>query len=242
MIFPPLSEQRAIAEALSDVDDLIAAQEALIEKKRAIKQGAMQELLTGRLRLPEFAEDWKEWRLDEVADVTMGQSPDSKSYNTVGKGLPLVQGNADLRSRKTISRVWSEEFTTVGLKGDIVMTVRAPVGSIALASSDIVLGRGVCGIRAKQEINPNFLRHLLISIEEVWEIEAQGSTFTSADTRQVKSRSLNIPTDIGEQNFIALVLDEMDSGITFAEDELHKIQALKQGMMQELLTGRIRLV
>ncbi|MGB3683815.1 MAG: restriction endonuclease subunit S, partial [Rubrobacteraceae bacterium] len=104
---PPLHEQRAIAAALSDVDALISALDKLIAKKRAVKTAAMQQLLTGKQRLPGFSGEWEVKRLGEVAYVNMGQSPSSRNYNVRGVGLPLIQGNADIEDRKTIARVWT---------------------------------------------------------------------------------------------------------------------------------------
>ena len=107
VVLPSLSEQRAIAEALSDVDGLLAALEELIAKKRTIKQAAMQQLLTGKTRLPGFSGKWAEKLLIELATITMGQSPPSMFYNLRGEGLPLIQGNADIEDRQTIDRVWN---------------------------------------------------------------------------------------------------------------------------------------
>jgi type I restriction enzyme S subunit len=104
---PPLPEQRAIAAALSDVDALLTALDRLSAKKRAVKTAAMQQLLTGRQRLPGFSGTWETKRLGEIAAINMGQSPSSKFYNLKGNGLPLVQGNADIVERKTIARVWT---------------------------------------------------------------------------------------------------------------------------------------
>ena len=106
---PPPDEQRAIAEALSDVDALLAALEALIAKKRAIKQAAMQQLLTGKTRLPGFSGAWTEKSLRDLATITMGQSPPSISYNLRGEGLPLIQGNADIDNHPLQSLITYEE-------------------------------------------------------------------------------------------------------------------------------------
>lgn len=143
---PPLSEQKAIAEALSDTDNLILSLEKLIDKKKKIKQGAMQQLLNGKKRLPGFSGEWEVKKLGEIATVSMGQSPSSKYYNSNMKGLPLIQGNADIDKRRSIIRIYTTQITKRCSKGDIIMTVRAPVGAIAKASTASCLGRGVCSI------------------------------------------------------------------------------------------------
>ena len=236
---PPLPEQRAIAAVLSDVDELIGSLEALIAKKRAIKQAAMQELLTGRTRLPGFGGEWEVKRLEEVAVVTMGQSPPSASYNVVGNGLPLIQGNADIVRRTTIDRIWTTLPSKRCDAGDIVLTVRAPVGSVARASKRSCLGRGVGGLKPLG--HGQFLYYGLILRESHWEDVEQGSTFSAANSAQVAGFPIAVPQDLPEQRAIAAVLSDMDAEIAALERRLDKTRAIKQGMMQKLLTGAIRL-
>jgi type I restriction enzyme S subunit len=229
--FPLLPEQQAIAEALSDADAWIKSLEDLIAKKRLIKQGAMQELLTPK-------EGWEVKKLGEVAEIIMGQSPLSKFYNNSGKGLPLVQGNADIENRKTIIRNYTSQITKKGKSGDIIMSVRAPVGEIATAQFDCCLGRGVCAFRTDNK----FLYHLLIHIEADWGQFSTGSTFDSVNSNQIIDLEINAPKSRTEQIRIATILSDMDAEIEQLEQKLTKARQLKQGMMQELLTGRVRLV
>ena len=140
VMLPPIQEQRAIAEVLSDVDRLLTALEVLIAKKRAIKQSVMQQLLTGKTRLPGFSGAWIEKPLVDLATVTMGQSPSSLFYNLRGEGLPLIQGNADIENRQTIERVWTTQASKRCNLGDLILTVRAPVGAVAVASKMPVSG------------------------------------------------------------------------------------------------------
>lgn len=235
---PTLTEQESIAEALSYTDAFIESLEQLIAKKRQIKQGAMQELLTGKRRLPGFSKEWETKPLGDVAEITMGQSPSSANYNSKGEGLPLIQGNADIFNRKTIKRVFTTEITRRGKCGDIIMSVRAPVGEVSRAEFDICLGRGVCAIRYSN----NFLYHTLISKESTWAKLSKGSTFDSVNSADVKAFDIELPTDSAEQEAIATILSDMDAEITALEEKLAKARQIKQGMMQELLTGRTRLV
>jgi type I restriction enzyme S subunit len=237
---PHIHEQCAIAAALSDVDGLIGALDALIEKKRAIKQAAMQQLLTGKTRLPGFEGKWSEKSLGELASITMGQSPPSKYYNLHGDGLPLIQGNADLIERHTIARVWTTWAAKHCNAGDLLLTVRAPVGSVGIATQDSCLGRGVCGLKPLGDTA--FLFQALINSEAQWRILEQGSTFTSANSKQIEQFRLICPEDEGEQHAIAAVLSDMDAEIAALERRREKAEQIKQGMMQQLLTGRIRLV
>lgn len=231
---PPLSEQNAIATTLSDADALISATERLIAKKKAIKQGAMQELLKPK-------EGWEEKALGEVAEINMGQSPDSRFYNNEHKGLPLIQGNADIKDRMQVVRFWTENTTKTCNEGDLIMTVRAPVGLVGIAKHKSCIGRGICSIKSKS-INKLFLYHLLVFNEEHWKETEQGSTFTSANFLQIFNFIISFPESKSEQTRIATILSDMDAEISLLEQKLEKQKQIKQGMMQNLLTGKIRLL
>ena len=235
---PSPPEQRAIAEALSDVDRLLGGLDRLIAKKRDLKQAAMQQLLTGQTRLPGFHGEWEVKRLGDVAEIVMGQSPSSSNYNTQGAGLPLIQGNADVANRETIKRVFTTQITKRGRTGDILMSVRAPVGEVSRATFDVCLGRGVCAIRYPND----FLYHCLIFLEPTWAKHSKGSTFDSVNSSDVKAVEIRLPADLPEQTAIAAVLTEMDAELAALEQRREKTRALKQAMMQELLTGRTRLI
>lgn len=234
-----LAEQRQIAEHLTQTDELIVVLERLIAKKQAIKQGMMQQLLTGKTRLPGFSQTWSDATLGEVADVTMGQSPPSSSYNSDGSGLPLVQGNADIRNRRTIHRLWTTQPTKRCSANDVLLTVRAPVGFTAIASGASCLGRGVCSLNNPE--SSRFLYHALVYAESRWVIFEQGSTFTAVNSAQVRAFMLPWPEDADERQAISTMLDEVDGGLELLHSRLAKAKAVKQGMMQQLLTSRVRL-
>lgn len=271
-----LAEQQRIANALSDVDALISTTEKLIQKKKNIKQGAMQNLLTGKKRLPGFGEkqadlfvpngthtkevkdvspeqirlsakmkqtelgeipeDWEVKTLGEISTIIMGQSPNSDCYNTQ-KGMVLIQGNADISNRKTICRFYTTHITKTARKGDVIFTVRAPVGNVAKATFDCCLGRGVCAI---QRIS-DFLYYYLIFIEDSWSKTSTGSTFDSINSDTLASTLIIQPSSKEEQTAIANVLSSMDKEIETLNTKLEKYRNLKTAMMQQLLTGKIRL-
>ena len=235
---PTDAEQRAIATALSDVDALLDGLERLIAKKRDLKQAAMQQLLTGQTRLPGFHGEWEVKRLGDVAEIVMGQSPSSAYYNTRGNGLPLIQGNTDISNRKTVPRVFTTEVTKRARAGDILMSVRAPVGEVSHVTFDACLGRGVCAIRFPN----NFLYHYLVFLEPTWAKHSKGSTFDSVNSNDVKAVEIEFPMDVDEQAVIASVLSDMDAELAALEARRDKTRDLKQAMMQELLTGKTRLV
>jgi len=231
IILPLIAEQTAIATALSDMDELIAQTEKLIEKKKAIKKGVMHELLRPK-------DGWLTKKLGEIAYVNMGQSPLSAFYNSEGIGLPLVQGNADVNNRKTIIRFYTSMITKRGKTGDIIMSVRAPVGEVSKATFDCCLGRGVCSISFDNE----YLYHYLIYFEKSWAKHSTGSTFDSVNSKQVKDLEIPLPPTKEEQNDIASILSDMDAEIETLEIKLGKYKMIKEGMMQNLLTGKIRLI
>jgi type I restriction enzyme S subunit len=170
----------------------------------------------------------------------MGQSPESKNYNRTGDGVPLIQGNADIEDRRSIARVWTTQLTKEGRSGDLLLTVRAPVGAVARISNRCCLGRGVCALSPKQDVD--FLFHALIYAESAWRVLEQGSTFTSANSTQVSAFSVSMPADQAEQTAIAQILSDMDAELTALEQRREKTRSLKQAMMQELLTGKTRLL
>ena len=243
-------EQSVVANMLSDVDGLLREFGELIAKKKAIKMGMMQELLTveampgkegafrPKRRLEGFEGDWVEKRLGELAQITMGQSPSSSCYNVSCEGLPLIQGNADIKDRKTIIRVYTSQSTKVCEKGDVIMSVRAPVGAVGIASFDSCIGRGVCSFKSKN----GFLFHYLVFFEDKWSEFSKGSTFDSINSADLYDIKFVFPLDEAEQTAIAELLSDMDAEIGALEAKRAKYEQVKNGMMQELLTGKIRLV
>ncbi|MCA4792689.1 restriction endonuclease subunit S [Myroides odoratimimus] len=234
---PPLREQERIASILSTWDKAIEKQEQLIQEKKTYKQGVMQQLLTGKKRFKEFTDQWQEVKLGDVADIQMGQSPDSKYYNENGEGMFLIQGNADIKNRVSHPRFWTKVTTKECVEGDILMTVRAPVGSIAIAKHNACIGRGVCAIRTRECMS--YLFYTLISLELSWKTLEQGSTFSSVNSKDIKELILKLPS-LSEQEKIASVLLGIDKEIEILEKELEGLRVQKRGLMQQLLTGKVR--
>ena len=186
-----------------------------------------------------FSGEWSEKSLSDLAIITMGQSPSSIFYNSHGEGLPLIQGNADIEARKTIERVWTMQGNKHCDLGDLILTVRAPVGAVAVASKKACIGRGVCGL--KPFGNSSFLFHALVHAEDRWQALEQGSTFTAANSEQVGQFCLFVPDDENEQRAIAEALSDVDGLLNALEALIAKKWAIKQATMQQLLTGKTRL-
>jgi type I restriction enzyme S subunit len=181
--------------------------------------------------------DWEVKQLGEMAKITMGQSPKSVFYNINGDGLPLIQGNADIENRTTIIRTFTSSITKKGKNGDIIMSVRAPVGEIARATFDCCLGRGVCAVSYKND----YLYHYLIHFEKFWTKLSKGSTFDSINSKEVNELEIALPKLDEEQQAIASALNDVDALIAALEQLITKKRNIKQGAMQQLLSGEKRL-
>ena len=235
---PDEPEQKAIAAALGAFDTYIANLTELIEKKKAIRDGALEDLVSGNTRLDGFTGIWKETTLGNEYIVIMGQSPASSSYNDAKKGIPLVQGNADITNGVTDPQRYTLAPTKVCEAGATIVSVRAPVGSVSRANQTVCLGRGVCAIVGKES---DFIFFLMRYCEKFWQTLEQGSTFTAVGGKVVRNFEIKIPEDEKEQEAIAGVLTSMDSEILALETEREKIIQIREGAMDDLLTGRVRL-
>ena len=239
---PTLAEQKAIAGALSDADAWIESLEQLIAKKRQIKQGAMQELLTGKRRLPGFTIKWTIQLLGECGEVIMGQSPPGATYNRSADGSPLINGPTEFTDRYPKKIQWTSAPARFCKSGDLLICVRgSSTGRTNFADDVYAIGRGVAAIRAKGSNSTDFMSYQIIAgVSEIL-ASATGSTFPSVDGASFRKLCIQLPHP-DEQDAIALVLSDIEFEITELELKLAKARQIKQGMMQELLTGRIRLV
>lgn len=244
VLVPPLSEQRKIAKILSTWDKAISTTERIIDNSKQQKKALMQQLLTGKKRLLDdlgkpFKGEWEEFKLTQVAEVVMGSSPKSSSYNESNDGLPLVQGNADIKSRRSAPRVYTSEITKECRCDDILLSVRAPVGTVAKSIHEACIGRGISAIRAKKHHVQEYLYQWLLWFEPRWEKYSQGSTFEAVNSNDIKSLHLIVPT-YTEQAKIASVLSNADQEIELFEQQLADLKQEKKALMQQLLTGKKR--
>jgi type I restriction enzyme, S subunit len=178
--------------------------------------------------------DWEVKSLGNVSKVVMGQSPDSKNYFEYEIGLPLLQGNADIKERKSIKRIWTNQITKTCEKGDIVMSVRAPVGTIARASFKSCIGRGICSIQPNDFVVSDFLYSFLENYESNWSSLSQGSTFESINGDDIKLLKIPIPP-LPEQQKIATILSTWDIAINNCIATLKELSRRKRWLANELL-------
>jgi type I restriction enzyme S subunit len=176
---------------------------------------------------------WEEKRLGEVALVNMGQSPDSNSYNNQSIGMLLIQGNADISGRVTNPRQWTSEPTKKCEIGDLILTVRAPVGSISKSLHNACIGRGVCSVKNNKTSNIEYLYQFLLDYEGKWKRIEQGSTFTAISGDDIKSIKIRIPS-LKEQQKIANFLSAIDTKIESVATQIEKTQTFKKGLLQQM--------
>ena len=183
-----------------------------------------------KLRFPGFTGEWEQRKLCEVAEITMGQSPSSKNYTDNPEDFILVQGNADLKNGAVVPRLWTKEVTKTAEANSIILTVRAPVGEVAISGYDVVLGRGVAGIKGN-----DFIYYVLLCLKEFhyWEKLSSGSTFDSINSNDIKEILINMPNE-KEQEVITGQLKNIDNLITLHLHKLENLKLKKKALLQKL--------
>ncbi|MDO4980276.1 MAG: restriction endonuclease subunit S [Prevotellaceae bacterium] len=253
ILVPPKSEQTRIARALSNIDALISELGKLIEKKRVIKQGAMQQLLTGKKRIKGFSEPWIEKKLGEDATILRGGSPRPiEDYITDSQdGLNWIKiGDVkpdDKYFRKTAEKIKKEGLTKTRQvkKGDFILSNSMSFGRPYILDIDGCIHDGWLVIQDYQETyDMQFLYYVLCSdgVKDQYIAMAAGSSVQNLNKEKVANVILNAPASLEEQSAIASVLSSMDEEISSLEAKREKYTSIKQGMMQQLLTGKIRLI
>ncbi|WP_419632634.1 restriction endonuclease subunit S, partial [Thiolapillus sp.] len=222
-------------------DEVIGLQAKKVQALKQHKKGLMQQLFpaegetTPRLRFPEFREAgaWEVKRLGEVANISMGASPKSASYNDQRIGLPLIQGNADIKDRKSSPRLFASQITRECWVGDILVGVRAPVGMVAKSEHHACIGRGISALCVKGEDRQEFLYQWLLWYEPHWVSISQGGTFDSVNKNEITNLVALFPNP-SEQQKIAHCLSSLDEVIGLESHKLDTLKNLKKGLMQQL--------
>lgn len=249
-------EQQAIAAALSDADGVVAGLERVIAKKRLIKQGATQDLLTARRRLPGFSGEWEPVNLARESHLkarigwqglTTNEYRDSGEYHLI-TGTEIIDGRVDWRRCVFVDKWRFDQDRNIQLRnGDILLTKDGTIGKVAQVRDlpgPAALNSGVFVIRPKSAAyDATFLFHVLRSsvFDTFLAKLTAGSTIIHLYQKDLVTFEFLAP-DIAEQKAIAETLDDMDAEIQTLESRLTKARAVKEGMMQNLLTGRVRLV
>ncbi len=243
---PPLPEQRAIAAALSDVDALLGGLDRLIAKKRDLKQAAMQQLLTGQTRLPGFSGAWEVKRVLELGDVVTGGTPRTDVAEFWGDEYPWVTPT-DISTRRDMfsSDRW---LTKKGLDAvrelppnTVLVTCIASIGKNAILRTTGACNQQINAVIPNRSSDAGFLYYLFEASKQYLLANA-GITATSIISKAAFSELTFRAPLLEEQTAIATVLSDMDAELAALEARRDKTRDLKQAMMQELLTGKTRLV
>ncbi len=249
---PTLTEQTRIATALSNIDALISELSKLIEKKQVIKQGAMQQLLTGKKRLKGFKGEWCEIMLGEIAEILNGDRSERypKNNEIQKRGIPFINaghitdGKIDFTNMDYITRKKYNSMSGAKLReGDILVCLRGSLGKNAKVEfSEGTVASSLCVIRTK--IDKDYLCAILNSFyfSDFIKAENNGSSQPNLSAASVLNFLFPLPPTHKEQSAIASALSSMDEEISAIEAKREKYTAIKQGMMQQLLTGKIRLI
>lgn len=253
---PPFAEQERIADALSDIDSFLTALEKQISKEKAIKQGTMQELLTGKRRLPGFSGEWRYFNLMKNSKVKarIGWQGLKKSeyldsgYALLVTGTDFDDGRVLWDGCHYVTRSRYEQDRNIQLQNnDILITKDGSLGKAALVqglTKPATLNSGIFVIRPLQDAyDPVFVYQILSSFvfKNFLDRLSAGSTIIHLYQKDVGKFEFLLPPTIAEQKAIAEALSEMDADIAALENKLTKYRQVKQGMMQQLLTGKIRL-
>lgn len=271
VLVPLKNEQTAIAAALSDVDSLISALTKKIEKKKAIKQGLMQQLLTGKKRLPGYEKnrepvqtewgaipkDWKTLSIGKCCSIKARigwQGLKKSEYLSSGEyvlvtGTDFLNGRIDWKSCVYVSKKRYEQDANIQIvKHDILITKDGTIGKVAFLDDVPCLGTlnsGIFVVRShSEELDQCYLSKIFESFifDAFLESLVAGSTINHLYQKDFVHFNFPVPPTMSEQTAIANILSDCDSEIAALEEKRDKYKEIKQGMMQQLLTGKIRLI
>ncbi|MFD7972360.1 restriction endonuclease subunit S [Streptomyces clavifer] len=224
---PPMQEQRRIVAVLGALDDKIAVNERISTTANELASALFQSCKKRPPRL-----------ITEVATITMGQSPPGNTYNESGNGLPFYQGNRDFGIRYPGHRVWSTAVSRRAYRGDVLISVRAPVGEVNVASEECGIGRGVAAVRSEKY--PHVTLYALSSDRSIWNpYEAEGTVFGAINKKQFAQLEISWP-DSAQIDALEARLGALDDRLNQAEAESKALRTLRDTLLPQLMSGRLR--
>lgn len=247
VVYPPRAEQERIAEVLKDADEYIANVERMIAKKQAMKQGLMQHLLTGRTRIPGFEGKWRVMTVGSMGTIVGGGTPSRSVAAFWGGPIPW----ATVKDISNFDPSATQEFVTrdavmgsatrIIPAGTPILAARMLVGKAVRFDVDVAINQDLKAIMLGPDFDPSFLCHWFDLNGRSLAAAAGGSTVAGISTGHIRAVSLHVPTDRAEQEAVARTLSDADNEIRALKARLAKARDIKTGMMQQLLTGRVRL-
>lgn len=248
IVCPPLIEQERIVSVLSLWDTAIEKQSELIEKLKLRKRALMQQLLTGKKRLPGFNGEWKKVKLGSIAEIVGGGTPNTNISHYWNGGIPwftpteIGKTKYVSESKKTISAHGQNNSSAKILpKGTILFTSRATIGAKAILTVEATTNQGFQSLIVHNNNNNEFIYYYLDIILKNIKQKASGSTFTEISAESMRRTEIIIPPK-EEQNAIVSIFVNADKEIELANEKLASLQSQKRGLMQQLLTGKKRII
>jgi len=236
MDFPTVDEQSAIGSLFRTLDDLLFSYKDNLTNYQSLKATMLSKMFpkagqtVPEIRLDGFEGEWENKILSEVTNITMGQSPKSENYTDNPNDYILVQGNADIKDKQVVPRLWTTEVTKMAEIGDIILTVRAPVGDIGKTDFNVVIGRGVAAIKGNDFI---FYTLEKMKITGFWNKFSTGSTFESISSNDIKEAIIQIPT-LPEQQAIGAYFSNLDNLITTHQEKISQFETLKKKLLKDM--------
>lgn len=236
-------EQSSIAEILMQWDKTIELQGKLVEAYQKVKKYCLNKMFPKKgcnvpeIRFPGFTAPWEQRKLSDEVQITMGQSPDGTTYRETPSKYILVQGNADLKDGWVYPRIWTTQKTKTADAGALIMSVRAPAGSMGKTAYNVVLGRGVAAIKGNE-----FIFQTLVKMDSdgYWKKLAAGSTFESINSDTISNAVISLPRQDDEQSKIGEWFNLLDNLITLHQKKREKLVIQRKILQQYLLTGIVR--
>ena len=230
------SEQSAIGSLFRTFDDLLSNYKENLANYQSLKATMLSKMFpkagqtVPEIRLDGFEGEWETKILSEVTNITMGQSPKSENYTDNPNDYILVQGNADIKDKQVVPRLWTTEVTKMAEIGDIILTVRAPVGDIGKTDYNVVIGRGVAAIKGT-----DFIFYALEKMKNTgfWNRFSTGSTFESISSNDIKEAIIQIPT-LKEQQAIGSYFSNLDDLINSQQEKISQLETLKKKLLQDM--------
>ena len=234
---PELSEQKAIGAYFCQIDKLITLHQHKYESLVAVKKAMLEKMFpkegetVPEIRFAGFTDPWEQRKLGDVCQITMGQSPDGATYSDIPSDYILVQGNADLKNGWVCPRIWTTQKTKTAEVGDLIMSVRAPAGAMGKTDYNVVLGRGVAGIKGNE-----FIYQTLVKMDEYgyWKKLAAGSTFESINSDVISNAEIVVPQDVDEQEKLGAYFHNLDHLITLHQRKCEVLKNLKSALLNKM--------
>lgn len=231
-----VDEQKQIGSFFANLDNLITLHQRKLDQLKELKKAYLQLMFpkkdetVPRVRFADFEDDWQLCKLGETFSIIMGQSPNSENYTENPDDYILVQGNSDMKNNKVVPRIWTTQVTKKAEKGDLILSVRAPVGEIGKTDYNVVLGRGVAAVKGNDFI---FQQLRKMKDSGYWTRYSTGSTFESINSNDIKEALINIPNK-DEQQKIGDLFTHLDDAIILNQNKLNQLKSLKKSYLQNM--------